>query len=548
MEKLFAESSYNQINKTPVKYVPFILLASFTINILSLALPLTIKQIYNRIIVYDSLDMLLILITGCVVALILESLLRYIKDSTSKWISAKYDYRLTMFLSNKFLHADQSETADTSHSENLDKFNSTSRMASFFSDNYYQTLVDLPFMFLFLYLIYYIGGYLVLVPIVLASLYVVVMLIFAGRYVQSKSAYVENNNKVMSRLTEALENIHLIKAAGIEESQIKKFKKTFDSTLNNSFKVNMLKMIPDNITSYFSQLVLFSVICAGGYFMITGELYFGEITASALLSGRAVNPIQRLMNSHLQLNDVKLHKSKLDEVASYPERYSEDTPFFPEDIDGAVELMDICYQNVQGELSQPLSCLINPGDFVYIDPTAFLSYREVLNKITGMEKIEHGRILIDSLDISQWNMDNLKGKIEYLTDRVSIFKGSVMDNITFFEVERTRDAYEAASLTGFDQMVARMPEGFETQLDSNAVNYLSSTFLQRLNLTRALLQRPRIFIADRVDESMDYETLTNFIWLLQKLKGKVTIIVATDNHKIMELADKVLHAGGIDDA
>lgn len=540
--------TYQQINRIHYNYIPVILLAALSVNVLSLALPLTMKQIYNRVIVYQAFDTLNLLIMGCIIALVLESLMKNIKNSSSKWISSKQEFLLTTFFTDKMLNSSPGGTDKINYSASLEKFNSIPRITNFFSTNFFQIIVDLPFMLLFLFLIYYLAGYLVVVPVFLSLLYVFVMIVIAKFYFNKRFEQVETNDKLMSQLAESLEKIHLIKAAGLEEFQIKKFKKSFDSSTEAGFKVNSLKLIPGNISTYFSQLVLFSVICAGGYLMINGDLFFGEITASALLAGRAVNPVQNLMNSYLQLHDVRLLRQKLDKVASYEEQYSADAPPFPADLSGTIELIGVRYKTLHNYIAGALSCRIQAGDFVHINPAEFLSYRKIINMIIGLEKIEDGKILIDNLDITEWNMNNLKGKIEYLSDKVDIFKGSVMDNITYFSAEKNRDAYDAAGLTGFDKLVTRMPDGFETQLDTHAANYLSSAFLQRLNLTRALLYRPRILLLDRIDESMDSETLQLFIWLLKKLKNKATILVATNNYQIIELADKKMTAGGLFDA
>ncbi len=540
--------TYRTINRLPYKYILIMLLVTLSVNILSLALPLTMKQIYNRVIVYESMDTLIILLTGCIIALALEALLRNIKNSAGKWIAAKYEYFLSVFLAGKILNTARKEASGTTYSSNLEIFNSIPRVTSFFSANFYQIFVDLPFMFLFLALIYYLGGNLVIIPIILAALYVMVMLINSRIYFRNRNEQIDNQNKLMSRLTESLEKIHLIKAAGLEQFQIKKFKEDFDLTTTAAFKVNKNKMIPENVSSYFSQLVLFSVLCGGGYMLMRGDIYFGEVTACALLSGRAVGPVLSLMNSYLQSRDIKLMKNRLDDMAALEEQYTPDVPLFPEDLSGTVELIDVPFSNPENNMSDALTCRINAGSFVYIDPAEFLSYRNIFYQIAGIEKVEHGSILIDNLNISEWNMTNLKGKVEYFTDEVNIFKGSVTDNITYFNIAKNEDVHEAAALTGLDQIVNRLPEGFETRLDSHSANYLSASFMQKLNLTRALLYRPRILLLDRLDESMDYETLQLFIWLMQKLKGKVTIIIATGNYQLMALADKKLTAGGLEDA
>ncbi|MEG0371617.1 MAG: hypothetical protein RR645_04900, partial [Clostridium sp.] len=97
-----------------------------------------------------------------------------------------------------------------------------------------------------------------------------------------------------------------------------------------------------------------------------------------------------------------------------------------------------------------ISCNIASGSFVCINPIEFLSYDKIFRKIIGREKIDEGKILIDNLDITEWNMSRLKGKVEYLTDHVSIFKGSILDNITYFNTDKNQDAYDSASMTGLD--------------------------------------------------------------------------------------------------
>jgi ATP-binding cassette subfamily C protein LapB len=404
----------------------------------------------------------------------------------------------------------------------------------------YQLFIDLPFMLLFLYLIFYLGGYLVIVPIILSAIYCVVMIINSKFFFINRKIQIEAYDKLMAQLSETLEKIHLIKAAGLEEFQISKYRKVLSSNTEAGFRTNKFQMMPETFSAYFSQITLFSILIGGGYYMMSGGITFGEITACALLGGRAISPVQSLMNLYLQHNDIKLLKKRLDLIAAQPDQYAADTPVFPEDISGTIEIIDLNYHDVQNNRFEKISCQISSGSFVYINPIEFLSYRQLFQKIIGKERIEGGKILIDNLDITEWNMNSLKGKIEYLSDRVSLFKGSVMDNITYFNPSKNQEAYEAAAITGLDALVTQMSDGFETPLDSQASNYLSSAFMQRLNLTRALIDRPRILMIDRIDEGMDFETLEVFIWLLSKFKGKLTMVIATDNSLIKEMAQPIL--------
>ncbi len=536
---------YNRITKFPLRFIPLMLMATLTINILGLALPLTMKQIYSRVVVYQSRDTLLVLLFASAVALLLESIMRRTKDYSSKWISSKYEYLLTGNLANKLLNIQSSKQINFGTQSNLDRFKSVSAIASYYSKGFYQIFVDLPFVFLFLYLIYFLGGTLVIVPITMAVLYIGIMTINAKMYINRRKEQMDYNEEVMSHLNQSLVKIHLIKSSGIEEFAIAGFKNKIKKLTESEFRVKKLKMTPDNVGSYIIQLNLFATFFYGGYLIINGQADFGVIIASALLGGRAISPVVSTMKLYMQNSDVKTQKSRVEELALTKEQYDDNNPNFPEDINGTIELLSFTYYDIQENQENKLDGTIKAGSFVCIDPKEFLSYQVVLSTIVGKAPIDKGKILIDSMDISEWNMDSLKGKIEHLMESVPIFKGTIMENITLFDASKNRDVYEASALTGFDKLVTKMPKGFETQLDSQSRNSLQSSFIQRLGLTRALLYRPRILVIDRVDSSMDYETLEIFIWILTKLKGTVTIIIATNNKDIIELADTKLTREGI---
>ncbi len=538
MDKDF--SRYNQIQQLPKKFLGIMILAFFSINILGLVLPLTMKKIYSSIAISKSITSLRMIIFAALIALALESLMRKAKDSSSKWIAAKYEYELSVFLMEKFLNSYRHDSNDNSYIVALEKFNGVSKIASFHATRTYQLYVDLPFMLLFLYLIYYFGGIIVLVPIVLSLIYVLLMYILAQRYFNNRATVLKHGDTLMEHLTETLDKIHLVKAAGIEESQINHYREILNETTESSFLSNKYEVLPRQISSNFSQLNLFSILIVGGFLVKQENITFAEITACAMLGSRAISPIISIMRQYFQRKDIQLLKKRIDTIAYLDNQYNEDTPDFPEDIAGSIELLSLAYTNVQTKATDSITAIIPTGSFVLIDPSTFLSYRSVLNKITGKESIDSGKVLIDNLDIQLWNMTSLKGKIEYLNDHVNIYKGSILENITYFNRSKLRPAYEAAAVTGLDDLVSQHPEGFETKLDSYSVNHLSSAFLQRLNLTRALLYRPRIMIIDRIDESMDDETFKTFLWLLEKFKGSLTIVIASNHPSIKTLSDFTL--------
>jgi len=466
--------------------------------------------------------------------------MRKVKESSVKWIKAKYEYGLSSLLIEKIFDGYDRE-GDANYISKLERFKSISQLASFSSTAYYQLFIDVPFAGIFLFLIYVYGGPIVLVPLSLMILYVLVIFISSKRYFASQTDYYETNDDLMNQLIETLEKIHFVKAAGIEDTQIIKYKKLVDEVASREYSSNKFKLLPEVVAGKISQLSLFSVMIAGGYMYSMGMMSFGEITACAMLGGRAIRPLINLMRYYQQTRNMRLVTNRIEALVDQEGPYSEATPDFPEDILGSIEFLDLTYKDLQNNQRKTLNHKIRVGDFVAINPAKFPSYREIFRMISGRHPIEGGRVLIDNLDISQWNMYSLKGRIEYLGDEVSIFKGSVLDNISFFNSAEVRSALEASKVTGLDDLVSKMPEGFATQIDSQMRNYLSSAFLQRLSLSRALLERPRILILDRIDESMDQDTFDVYKWLLENLKGQVTILAATWSEEITGMADYQLN-------
>ncbi len=533
MNKRMAE--YKKILHLPYKFIPIMMIAYLSINILGLALPLTMKKIYSSVLANKSYNELRLLVIGCLLALFLESVLRNVRDSSSKWIASKYEYQLSNHIIKAILNSYAANDRDSYHSD-LQKINSIRQITAFYSARIYQLYIDIPFIAIFLYFIYTLGRSLVLVPLILSVIYVISIGIISKSYFRIRKEQVDISNNILSLLTETLDKIHLVKASGLEEVHIAKFNRAVKASSEKEFKCNIYQSIPSLISANFSQLNLFTLLLYGGHLILQDKLTFAEITACVMLGGRAIAPVKSIMSLYLQRKDIQILIEKIDDILSREYRFAENAPSFPDDVEGTIELIDLEYSNIQSHKTEHISCSIQAGEMIYINPSVFLSYKEIIYRIIGKEKIQNGKVLIDNLNIQKWNLNTLSGKVEYLSDEVGLYKGSIMDNITYFNREKTNQAYEAAALTGLDKIVGEMSDGFETQIEGHSKNYLSSAFLQRLNLTRALVVRPRILILDRIDESMDQDTYEMFIWLLEKFRNTMTVIVISREAQIFEMA------------
>jgi ATP-binding cassette subfamily C protein LapB len=467
-------------------------------------------------------------------ALLLESILRRFKDSSSRWIAAKYEYAMTNFMIENTLSF--YNLTELNYVSSIEKFKSLAKIGRFQSTAYYQLWIDLPFSLVFFILIFVYGRALVLIPLLVSLSYILLVVVTSSKYFESQIAYSKDNDKQLEMLIETLENIHFIKAGGLEESQIIKFRRLLDAVSIKEYKSSQFKALPAVFAKKSGQISMFLMLVSGGFLLLSDSITFGQITACVLLGNRALGPIINVMNYYQQLQDVNLLKERIESMG-VKGRAEDELPDFPDEVFGMIELVDLTYNDVQTGVEKKASTTINVGSFVAINPAEFVSYKSLLKMIVGRDTASSGKVLIDNLDISEWNMASAKGKIEYLSANVPLFTGNVIQNIVYFDMNMMSSGFEAAKLTGLDTLVSKMPEGFETELDSHMLNYLSSGFLQRLNLARAFVQSPSIIIFDRIDESMDEETLDMFKWLLKKLNKSTTIILVSWDEEILQLSD-----------
>lgn len=532
--------AFKKIQRLPWRFAPIMVMTYFSINVLNLALPITMKKIYGDVILSGSKATLSFILLFAMIALFLESLMRYIKETSLKWIGSRYEYRMTNLLLERLLSGYQEQKV--TYITNLEKFNTIKTIAAYQSTAFYQLFIDVPFAFLFLYLIFLYGQMLVMIPVAVSAMYLFLILLVSNRYFKNRLSYDMIHEDHLAQMIETLENIHFVKGTGTETSQIIKFKKLMDQVSIHEYEGNRNDMLPDLLGTRLSQISMFLILLYGGYLLSLNQLSFGQITACVLLSNRAISPITSLMRYYRQSKDIKLIHRRLSEIASIEDQYDGSVPPFPDDIYGVIEVRDLPLKN-EMEMDQYLMTrTFQAGSIIGIDPRDISGYKRLFEWIMGTERIRGQQIFIDNLDISEWNMNHLKGKIECLKDQVPLLKGSVLDNLTFFDETKISSAIEAAKLTGLDELINSMPEGYETVLDAYMASYLSSAFLQRLSLARAFLERPRILMIDRIDESMDDETLDIFKWLLTKLKGEVTIFLVTWNASLLALADERLQS------
>lgn len=519
-----------------------LLLASLGTNVLSLALPIILMQVYDRIVPTKATDTLLWLVVGFFCALIIESILRLCRATITNWISARFEHSLAYSCVSRWLASNLDEFERDGAGVHLDRLRAVSTLKTFYAGQAFQLILDLPFALLFLGVIGFLGGWQVAAFVGSAT---VVFLIIIGIIRSRYSVYRTNQKTIADRrynfLVEALSGIHTVKAITIEESMLRRHERLEADGAQADYDVIFIGNLPVSIGNMFSQIILFGVLFFGGSMAINGMMTLGSLAACTLLSGRFFIPFKSLASFWVRHADIQIAKNQIKGIAALGEEYDPHAACLPDEIAGVIQLKKVSfrYSKESPLILDSVNFNVSRNHMVCLNTQGSRGTTTLLNLMYGMLPSTEGEVVIDGIDVQSVCHNDFKGRMEYIPQHGTLFNGTIFENLTLFNPAHRDAALDAATLLGLDTVLSELPLGYETHVGNRLFEFLPSGVIQRICLARSLAIRPRIMLMDRASYAMDAESLDYFYWMLDKLKGNCTLVIATADPVIMSKADSV---------
>ncbi|ODS23638.1 hypothetical protein AB835_07960 [Candidatus Endobugula sertula] len=508
-------------------------------NLLSLALPIMTLQVYDRILVNESKGTLQILIAGVVIAVMLESVLRLCRSYVINWAGAVSEHTLLCNTMRHMLGAELSSIEGQTISEQLQRINSISKIREFTSGQALITLIDLPFVILFLILIAYLAGLLVFVPIILLLLFGVVAW-YLG--IQLKNALVQQEAATESRMgfvIESLNGIHTLKSMGLERLFQRHYEQLQYNSSLSSYQVAKQSNIAANCGALFTQAMMISIVFIGAPMTMNGELTMGTLIACVLLSGRIMSPVQKALSIWTRFQDFQLSKKEIQSTFLLPslKRVNEDE-LGEKDGQLNIKNMSFSYGEYESILFDDISLNLHRGESISISGDHSCGKMTLLKLISGLYSPTSGDILVNNAPATSYPARELIQHVGYMAMEGTIFKGTIMQNLTAFDEISMKKVNEIIDLLGIQGDISRLPEGFDTKLEGGTADPIPPGLKQRIAIARVLASKPRILLFDNADRALDQYGYNQLYRLLARLKGKVTMILVSDDRNILRLAQK----------
>ena len=519
-----------------------VLIASFLINLFVLATPLFTMNVYDRVIPNNAEETLMVFTIGIVLVYVLDFFLKFTRSYLLELAGKKSDIIMSSIIFEKVLDLKMAEHPPSvgSFANNLKDFES---VRSFFTTATMTAVIDLPFAIIFLAVIYYIGGALVLVPIVTIFLILGYSLIIRKPLRESIEASYEASAKKNGILIETLQNIETVKTMRMNGKKQWEWEESTGEIAEKNLKSRLLSASIPNVTNLFIQLNTVFVVVFGVYLIKEFELTMGGLIAIVILTSRTVAPIGQAAALISNYSDAKTAYDTLNEIISREVERPAGQEFVERPkFKGKIEFKDVCfnYPGTEVPALTNVSFVINPGEKVALIGRIGSGKSTIAKLILKLYEPTAGKILIDDIDIAQIDPADLRRFISYVPQDVHLFKGTIKENIVSSEQHPdVGDIIYAAQVSGVEEFVQTHPLGYDMPIGERGAG-LSGGQRQSVGIARALIQESSIMIMDEPSNAMDQTTEKNLMKRLKKELKEQTVLIITQKMGLLDMVERVI--------
>lgn len=525
------------------------LLAALAVNLFALAIPLFSMNVYDRVVPNRAVETLWVLAVGVFLILVFDFVLRtiraYIVDSASK----RVDIQLSSQIMEKVLgvRMDARPASAGSFASNLRSFES---VRDFIASATLTTLVDLPFVVLFLAAMLWISPWVVAPPLFGIVIVVVVSLLVQHKMhdlTQTTYRAAAQRNAV---LVESLVSLETVKTLGAEGAVQRQWERATMFLAQVGARLKLLSSGNVNFAQFVLQLVSVAVIIVGVYQLQDAGISMGGIIAASMLSGRALAPLGQVAALLTQYHQARTSLESVEQTMNMPVERPTDAPFVHRaNFRGGIEFKDVHFGYPEREQAvlQGITLKIQPGEKVGIIGRVGSGKTTLEKLVLGLWQPTRGQVLVDGIDTRQLDPAELRRAIGFVPQDISLFYGSLRHNITLGTAFIDDAAIlAAADVAGVDEFANSHPQGYD-MLISERGESLSGGQRQAVAIARALLGDPPILLLDEPSSSMDHQSEERLKSRLAAYARHKTMLLVTHRTSLLDLVDRliVLDAGQI---
>ncbi len=519
-----------------------VIIAAILINIFVIFVPLFTMNVYDRVLPNKAIDTLWVLLSGIVFVLIFDFILKLIRAYFIEQAGKRADIRMSSKIFDQLLNI-KLDSKPSSTGMFVSRLQSFESVREFFTTATVTAFVDLPFVILFIFIIFYVGGpigYISIGTMIIAVLFS----FFMQRPIKKNILNSAKEDQIKQTvLTETVTGLEIIKSVRAQNRMRTHWEKSISQTSYYGNKTHYLSQIVTYFVGFISQLSGVLIVAGGVMLASEGDMTMGAIIAAMMLNSRVIGPVSQIAGMIIRLDRTMLSLNNIDEIMKMPvEREQNQNYLSRPNLDGNIVFKDVnfAYKGQKFDVLKNINLTIKKGEKVGIIGKIGSGKSTLAKLLLNLYEPLKGSVLVDNTDIRQIDPVDLRRSIGYVPQEPFLFMGSIKDNITIGEQYATDEQIlKASKVSGVHDFLGKHESGYDLIVGERGEG-LSGGERQSVTLARAILSDPNILVLDEPTNMMDELSENTFKRNLVSIIRDKTVIIVTHKPSLLSIVDRLI--------
>jgi len=525
-----------------------VLLASLAIQLMALATPLFTQVIIDKVIVHHTQSTLIVIGIGMVMFMVFNAVMSWIRQYLVNHTGNRID---SVLGSHVFAHLFRLPVRYFEHRSTgtlVARLHGIESIREFLSGAAVTLILDVPFLFIFLAIMFYYSWMLTAVAVgillVIAVLSLAITPLLRKRLNQQFLLGARNQ----AYATEYVSGMETVKSLQMEPQVTSRYGDYLAGYLEAGFNARQLSNSYNVAANTLEQLMTLTILCLGAWLvMTTDDFTIGMLVAFQMFAGRLSQPVLRIVGLWQQFQQADIAVKRLGDVMDAPQEPYSLLPSREAGGKGKIEFRDVSfrYSDQLPYLYRGFNMAIEPGQCVAIMGPSGSGKSTLTKLLQGFYMPSDGHIHIDGRDIRNFSANELRQHFGVVPQETILFSGTIYENLILANPHANfAQVVEACKQAEIHDAIEVLPEGYQTEIGERGVG-LSGGQKQRLAIARALLKHPKILLFDEATSSLDAGTAEVFAATVNQLKGKITMLFITHQMPAALKADATIQIGDV---
>ncbi len=483
---------------------------SVLIQILSLALPLLIGLVVDRVVPHGDYHLLAVLGAGLVMVVVFRFLASAVRAYLLLGLQTHLDRQMTLDFMDHLVSLPFSFFHLRPAGDLMMRLNSNSTVREILTSSAVSGLLDGGLVSVYMVLLLATSPTLGLLALVLALVRLAIFFATRRRYRELTSESLEAQSRAQSYEVEIMAGIETLKSSGLEHRAVDHWTHLFVDLMNVSIKRGRLSAIIDSALDALAVASPLVLLGYGATLVMDGTISLGTMLAMNALAGGFLVPLSGLVSTALRLQLLGSYLERINEVFDTPPEQDRTAVVRASSVKGGIRLEQVSfrYGPQSPDVVTDVSIEVRPRQHIAIVGRSGSGKSTLAKLILGLYAPTQGRILYDGVDLAGLEARSVRRQLGIVPQHPYLFGTTIRANIALADPDLSLEqVMQAARLAGIHDDIAAMPLGYETLLVDAGAS-LAGGQRQRIALARALVQQPAVLLVDEATSALDAITET----------------------------------------